>query len=140
MALCMPIENVMLKQCLNVFVGRLKAQACTTKARNNFKGHQYGAPVNVNEQDDTTMIDARFFDDLASTMAKLLPPGVSDLKNDFERNAKSAMQQALGSLDLVTREEFDVQMAVLQKTRQRLEALEARVAALEPSGEPSPGE
>lgn len=85
------------------------------------------------------MIDARVFDDLANTMGKLLPPGVSDMKNDFERNAKSAMQQALGNLDLVTREEFDVQMAVLQKTRERLEALEARVAALEPSDELSPG-
>jgi len=85
------------------------------------------------------MIDARVFDDLANTMGKLLPPGVSDMKNDFERNAKSAMQQALGNLDLVTREEFDVQMAVLQKTRERLEALEARVAALEPGDELSPG-
>ncbi len=85
------------------------------------------------------MIDARVFDDLANTMGKLLPPGVSDMKNDFERNAKSAMQQALGNLDLVTREEFDVQMAVLQKTRERLEALEARVSALESGNELSPG-
>jgi len=78
------------------------------------------------------MIDARVFDDLANNLSKLLPAGVSDLKDDFERNAKSAIQQALGNLDLVTREEFDVQMAVLQKTRLRLEELEARVAALEP--------
>ena len=85
------------------------------------------------------MIDARVFDDLANTMGKLLPPGVSDMKNDFERNAKSAMQQALGNLDLVTREEFDVQMAVLQKTRERLEALEARVSALESGNELSRG-
>ena len=95
--------------------------------------------MGVNERDDTIMIDARVFDDLANTMAKLLPPGVSDMKSDFERNAKSAMQQALGNLDLVTREEFDVQMAVLQKTRERLEAMEARVAALEPGDELSPG-
>lgn len=81
------------------------------------------------------MIDARIFDDLADTMAKLLPPGVSELKGDFERNAKSAIQQSLGKLDLVTREEFDVQMAVLQKTLLRLEALESRLAEIEKNGQ-----
>jgi len=53
-------------------------------------------------------------------------------QDDFERNAKSAMQSALGNLDLVSREEFDVQAAVLSKTRQQLKMLEARVSALEP--------
>ncbi len=81
------------------------------------------------------MIDARIFDDLADTLAKLLPPGVSELKDDFERNAKSAIQQSLGKLDLVTREEFDVQMAVLQKTLLRLEALESRLAEIEKNGQ-----
>jgi len=55
------------------------------------------------------MIDARVFDDLADTLGKLLPPGVSDLKEDFEKNAKAAVQSALSNLDVVTREEFDVQ-------------------------------
>ena len=79
------------------------------------------------------MIDARVFDELAESLGKLLPPGVADMKSDFERNAKSAVQSALGNLDLVTREEFDVQAEVLQRTRARLEALEARVTALEAS-------
>lgn len=79
------------------------------------------------------MIDARVFDDISNTLGKLLPPGVSDLKEDFERNAKSAMQSALGNLDLVTREEFDVQTEVLRKTRQQLKTLEARIIALEPT-------
>ena len=77
------------------------------------------------------MIDARVFDEIAESLGKLLPPGVADMKNDFERNAKSAVQSALGNLDLVTREEFDVQAEVLKRTRSKLEALEARVAALE---------
>jgi len=77
------------------------------------------------------MIDARVFDEIAESLGKLLPPGVADLKSDFERNAKSAVQGALGNLDLVTREEFEVQAEVLRRTRAKLEALEARVAVLE---------
>jgi len=77
------------------------------------------------------MIDARVFDEIAESLGKLLPPGVAEMKTDFERNAKSAVQGALGNLDLVTREEFDVQAEVLKRTREKLEALEARVAALE---------
>jgi len=77
------------------------------------------------------MIDATVFDDIARSLGRLLPPGVSDVKADFERNAKAALQSALGNLDLVTREEFDVQTQVLQKTRQRLTELESRLAALE---------
>jgi len=77
------------------------------------------------------MIDARVFDEIAENLGKLLPPGVADMKNDFERNAKSAVQSALGNLDLVTREEFDVQAEVLRRTRERLTELEARLAVLE---------
>ena len=81
------------------------------------------------------MIDARVFDELSKTLGRLLPPGVSEMKVDFERNAKSAIQGALGNLDLVTREEFDVQAEVLRNTRQQLKALEARLSALEPESE-----
>ena len=79
------------------------------------------------------MIDARVFDDISKSLGKLLPPGVSNLKDDFERNARSAVQSALGNLDLVTREEFDVQTEVLRKTRQQLKELEARISQLEPA-------
>ncbi|MGQ7845408.1 accessory factor UbiK family protein [Granulosicoccus sp. 3-233] len=78
------------------------------------------------------MLDARVFDDISKSLGKLLPPGVSDMKEDFERNAKSAVQGALGNLDMVTREEFDVQTEVLRKTRQQLKELEARIRELEP--------
>ena len=79
----------------------------------------------------TNMIDARVFDDLAQGLSKLLPSGVSELKTDFEQNAKAMLQSTLGKMDLVTREEFDVQTAVLQKTRSKLEELEQRLAELE---------
>lgn len=81
------------------------------------------------------MIDARVFDDLSKTLGKLLPPGVADMKEDFEQNIRSAMQGVLSNLDLVTREEFDVQAEVLRNTRQQLKALEARLSALEPASE-----
>lgn len=77
------------------------------------------------------MIDARVFDEISQSLGKLLPPGVADLKDDFERNAKSAVQSALGNLDLVTREEFDVQTEVLRNARAQLSALETRIAELE---------
>ncbi len=77
------------------------------------------------------MIDARVFDEISNTLGKLLPPGVSELKEDFERNAKSTMQSALGNLDLVSREEFDVQTELLRSTKQQLKSLEARIVALE---------
>ena len=79
------------------------------------------------------MIDARVFDDISKSLGRLLPPGVADLKEDFEKNARSAVQGALGNLDLVSREEFDVQSDMLRATRLQLKALEARVAELEPA-------
>ena len=82
------------------------------------------------------MIDGRVFDDIAQSVSKLLPPGAANLKEDFERNAKAAVQSGLERLDLVTREEFDVQMKVLERTREKLNALEARLAELE-SSDPS---
>jgi BMFP domain-containing protein YqiC len=54
---------------------------------------------------------------------------------DLDQNFKAVLQAGLGKLDLVTREEFDVQQGVLRRTRERLEALEARLAELEGAGE-----
>jgi BMFP domain-containing protein YqiC len=60
-----------------------------------------------------------------------VPPGVTALRRDLEDNFKAVLQAGLARLDLVSRQEFDVQAAVLRRTREKLEALEARVAALE---------
>ena len=84
------------------------------------------------------MVDARLFDDIASRLDSLLPPGARQVREDFAKNARATLQGALGELDLVTREEFDVQSAVLARTRERLEALERRVAALEGATTPEP--
>lgn len=69
-----------------------------------------------------------FFNDLQAKINQVLENSPA---KDIEKNVKAMMTQGFAKLDLVTREEFDVQMQVLAKTRAKLEALEARVAELE---------
>jgi len=75
--------------------------------------------------------DPRLIDDLAQRLAGAVPESVSALRRDLEQNFKGVLQSQLSRLDLVTREEFDVQAAVLKRTRSKLAALEKRLAALE---------
>lgn len=63
-------------------------------------------------------------DELVGKLGQVLPPGAADLKADFEKNARGAVQAALGKMDLVTREEFDIQATLLQRTREKLDRLE----------------
>ncbi len=77
------------------------------------------------------MINPKLIDQLTAGIAGALPPGVSQLQADFERTIRAAVSAAIARMDLVTREEFDVQSAVLARTRSKLEALEKRVALLE---------
>ncbi len=72
-------------------------------------------------------------DKLARTLVESVPEGLRSVREDLETNFKSVLQSGIGKLDLVTREEFDVQEAVLARTRQKLEALEARLLELESS-------
>ncbi len=77
------------------------------------------------------MIDPKLFDDFSKRMADSMPRGFQTLQEDMQRNARATLEATLGKLNLVTREEFEVQQAVLARTREKLKALEARVAALE---------
>lgn len=77
------------------------------------------------------MFDTKQVDELARSVLDKLPSGLRDVQRDLEKNLHAALQSALSRLDLVTREEFDVQAAVLLRTREKLEALEQRVASLE---------
>ncbi len=77
------------------------------------------------------MLDSKFIDDLARQISDSIPAGVKGLQQDVEKNVHTLLQGALARLDLVTREEFDAQTQVLQRTREKLERLEKLVAEME---------
>ncbi len=77
------------------------------------------------------MIGVESIDQLAQRLAKLVPPGVAQAREDLEANFRDVLTHGLRRLDLVTREEFDVQRMVLERTRERLMQLEKRLAELE---------
>jgi BMFP domain-containing protein YqiC len=68
---------------------------------------------------------------LASKLAEAVPEGLRSMREDLENNFRAVLRSSLSKLDLVTREEFEVQEAVLAKTRDKLEALEARLKEME---------
>jgi hypothetical protein len=70
-------------------------------------------------------------DKLARKLAEAVPEGLKAVRDDLEQSFRSVLRTGLSRLDLVTREEFDVQQAVLARTRENLEALEQRLKALE---------
>jgi BMFP domain-containing protein YqiC len=70
-------------------------------------------------------------DEILTRFAGLLPEGTELLREDLKKNLRSAVEATLFRMDLVTREEFDVQTALLSRTRARLEAMEKQIAALE---------
>lgn len=77
------------------------------------------------------LIDLRTLEDLSQRLGALLPPSLGEAREDLQKNFRAALQAGLQRLDLVTREEFDVQRAVLLRTREKLEALEQRLDELE---------
>ena len=80
------------------------------------------------------MIDISKLDELAQKLASMVPQPIREGGEELQQNFKAALQTGLGKLDLVTREEFEVQRGVLLKTREKLEALERQVAELETAG------
>ncbi|MGZ8189939.1 MAG: ubiquinone biosynthesis accessory factor UbiK [Methylococcaceae bacterium] len=77
------------------------------------------------------MFDPKAIDDIANRLAGAIPPGLNNLKEELEKNFHAILQSALGKLDLVSREEFEVQKLILAKTRSKLEDLEKRVTEIE---------
>jgi hypothetical protein len=77
------------------------------------------------------MLDPKLLDDLSRRVADGMPRGFQVLQEDLQRNLRATLESTLGRLNLVTREEFEVQQAVLARTREKLSALEARVVELE---------
>lgn len=77
------------------------------------------------------MLDPKQLDEISRRIAEIMPPGIHEVKQDLQKNVHSVLQSAFARLDLVTREEFEVQSAVLSRTREKVEALETQVASLE---------
>ena len=70
-------------------------------------------------------------ENLARKLAESVPDGMRSIASDLEENFRGVLQSGLSKLDLVTREEFEVQEAVLARTREKLERLEARLEEIE---------
>lgn len=77
------------------------------------------------------MINAKKIEEIAQQVTDAIPPSLKNIAADFEDKTKTVLQRKLSQLDVVTREEFDVQTQVLIKTRAQLTALEAKIAELE---------
>ena len=78
-----------------------------------------------------SFINAASLDELARRLAESVPESVKSFGRDLEGNFKAVLQAQLAKLDLVTRQEFDVQSSILQRTQTKLAELEARVKELE---------
>lgn len=74
------------------------------------------------------MLNAKIFDELSAKLSEAVNSGPA---KDIEKNMRALLAQGFSKLDLVTREEFDIQAQVLARAREQLQALEARVAELE---------
>ena len=77
------------------------------------------------------MIDPKGIDDFVRKLSSMVPPPLAQAGDELEKNFKAGLQGFLQKADLVTREEFDVQTALLERSRLRLAELEERLAALE---------
>jgi ubiquinone biosynthesis accessory factor UbiK len=77
------------------------------------------------------MIDPKLIDELSAHLTANLPTGLRALQEDVAKNFRASLEAGLGKLDLVTREEFDVQSAVLARTREKLTRLEQQLKMLE---------
>jgi ubiquinone biosynthesis accessory factor UbiK len=93
--------------------------------------HGSGATSRYNRNRTNAMIDLSQIDELARRLSSLVPPGLREGREDMQENFKAVLQGGLAKLDLVTREEFDVQRAVLARTREQLETLKRTLDALE---------
>ena len=77
------------------------------------------------------MPEQPFIDRLMADISRRLPTDLGGLRSEVERNVRGVLAETVSRLDLITREEFDIQQQVLLSTREKLEALEKQVAELE---------
>ena len=82
------------------------------------------------------MLDMRLIDELSRKLSAALPPGISRFREESEQQFRLVLARAFERMNLVTREEFDAQAAVLARTREKLERLLAQIEELEKRSEP----
>jgi BMFP domain-containing protein YqiC len=87
--------------------------------------------MNLIYYSESDMIDPSVIEKIAKDLGNYLPPPLKAIQGELETNLKQVLQSALGNLDLVSREQFDVQSELLVRTRLKLEALEKRMAEME---------
>src|SRR6476659_1154457 len=114
--------------------GAVRADGAGTAAWSSC--HPHSAGPRSRRMNAIAMIDLQHIDELARRLSNLVPPsmrsqGFEDLRDELQENFKSVLQAGLSKLDLVTREEFEVQRAVLLRTREKLDELQRTVADLE---------
>ena len=76
------------------------------------------------------MFDPKQFDDLAKKLFSALPPSLQNIEKDIQQKFKEVLQAAFSHMELITREEFDVQSKVLTRTREKVEQLQKQVDML----------
>lgn len=76
-------------------------------------------------------MDSIRIDEIARRLLETVSPALRGIQSDLESNFRAVLHATLGKLDLVPREEFDTQVRVLERTRERADAMEARIAELE---------
>lgn len=76
------------------------------------------------------MIDGKKIEQIAEQISNAIPPSVKNIADNVEEKVKAVVQAKLSQLDVVSREEFDVQTQVLARTRAKLEQLEKEIEAL----------
>jgi len=77
------------------------------------------------------MLNPQKLDEFAKRLGDLLPESASQMQNEIEKNMKAGLQGVVQKMDLVTREEYEVQREILTRTREKLDQLEQRLAELE---------
>lgn len=82
-------------------------------------------------------MDGFRIDEIARRLLESVPPALRTISRDLETNFRAVLRSSLGKLDLVTRDEFDTQTRVLERTRARLAELEARLQTLEGASAPA---
>jgi BMFP domain-containing protein YqiC len=80
------------------------------------------------------VLDPKLLDEVTQRFARLLPTGAHEMQHEIEKNLRAVLNHTFAKLDLVTREEFEVQQELLVRTRSKLTTLENRIAELEAQG------